>query len=172
MSISESVMPWLLFQSDGHFDTSRVNPFEPTYRFLLFGSCPYLPVPAGGITGPSAAVVAPPLVDAGAVLAAEVDAAAVVAAAVVAAAAAGAAVVAAAPPLLSPPHAAAITPNDTSTVVGTSHRCFVTRSPHVRRHARESRREERPRYDVHAADGLAAGAGKQTTVRSLAALPP
>ena len=163
MSISVSVMPWLLFQSDGHFDTSMVNPFEPTYRFLLFGSWPYLPVPAGGITGLSAAVVVgPPLVDAGAVLAADVGAAAVVAAAVVAAAAAGAAVVAAAPPLLSPPHAAAITPNDTSTVVGASHRCFVTRSPDVRRHApRMSSGVQLPTYDVDAADGLAAGAVKQ-----------
>src|SRR5436305_1820907 len=77
--------------------------------------------------GPSAAVVVgPPLVDAGAVLAADVAAAAVVAAALVPAAAPA---VVAELPLLSPPHAAAITPNDTSSVVGTSHRCFVTLFP-------------------------------------------
>ena len=47
-------MPWLMFQSDGHFETSMLNPEGPTYRFLLFGSWPYLPVPAAGIIGPSA----------------------------------------------------------------------------------------------------------------------
>ena len=94
----------------------------------MFGSWPYLPVPAGGIIGPSAA-----LVDAAAVVAADVAAAALVAAAVVAAAvvAAAAPAVVAELPLLSPPHAAAITPNDTSTVVGASHRCFVTLLPRL-----------------------------------------
>src|SRR5712691_9850847 len=93
MSISEAVMPWLMFQSAGHFDTSMVNPDGPTYKFLFVGSWPYLPVPAAGITGPPAAVVVGAmLVDAGAVLAADVGAAAVVAA--------GAAIVVAAPPVL------------------------------------------------------------------------
>src|SRR2546421_7161969 len=102
-------MPWLLFQSAGHFDTSRVKPPGPTYRFLLFGSGPSLPVPAAGITGAAAAVVV-----AGAVLATVVGAAA----AVVAAAAPA---VVAAPPLLSPPHAAATNPNDTRSTVGANH---------------------------------------------------
>src|SRR4051812_26266460 len=108
-----------------------VKPDGPTYRFLLFGSWPYLPVPAAGMIGAAAAVVAgPPLV--GAVLAAAVVGAAVVPAA-------AAAVVAAVLPLLSPPHAAAINPNDTSSVVGASHRCFVTKPPEVRRHANEAK---------------------------------
>src|SRR3954453_19412183 len=83
------------------------------------------------MTGPAAAVVdGPPLV--GAELAAAVVGAAVVPAA-------AAADVAAVPPLLSPPHAAATNPNDTSTVVGPSHRCFATKSPDVRRHANAGR---------------------------------
>src|SRR4051794_26442628 len=141
MSISLLVMPWLLFQSAGHFDTSRVKPPGPTYRFLLVGSWPYLPVPAPGMTGPSAAVVVgPPLADA--VVAGDPVVAADPAAAVVAAAAAaGAAVVAAAPLLLSLPHAAATTPNDTSSAVGATHRYFVTQSPDVRRHTSGCRRE-------------------------------
>src|SRR5215213_3152834 len=127
MSISLSVMPWMAFQSDGHFDTSMVKPDGPTYRFLLVGSWPYLPVPAAGMIGAAAAVVVgPPLV--GAELAA-----AVVGAAVVPAAVAGVL------PLLSPPHAAATNANDTSSVVGASHRCFATKSPDVRRHANEAK---------------------------------
>src|SRR4051794_41979700 len=62
MSISEAVMPWLLSQSAGHFDTSMVKPDGPTYRFLLFGSWPYLPVPAAGMIGAAGAgFVGPPL---------------------------------------------------------------------------------------------------------------
>ena len=91
---------------------------------MLFGSCPYLPLPAAGMTGPScvepADVVAPPAVVAAPAAAVEAVAAAVLAV-----------VVAAAPPLLllSPPHAAATMPTDTSRVVGTTHRCFFIRSP-------------------------------------------
>src|SRR6478609_7562773 len=110
MSISPLEMPWLMSQSAGHFDTSMVKPDGPTYRFLLFGSWPYLPVPAAGMTGAAGAVVVGPLL-AGAVPAA------------------AAAVVAAVLPLLSPPHAAATNPNDTSSVVGASHRCFATKFP-------------------------------------------
>src|SRR5215211_1923775 len=144
MSISLSVMPWMAFQSDGHFDTSMVKPDGPTYRFLLFGSWPYLPVPAAGMTGAAAAVVVgPPLV--GAELAA-----AVVGAAVVPAGAATA--VAAVLPLLSPPHAAATNPNDTSSVVGASHRCFATKSPDVRRPANAAR-SAAPGQDESPADG-------------------
>src|SRR5499427_2391396 len=101
-------MPWLMFQSDGHFVVSIWNPDGPTYRFLLFGSCPYLPLPAAGMIGPScvdpAEVDAPP-----AVVVAPAALEAVVAAAVLAV------VVAAAPPLLllSPPHAAATMPTET-----------------------------------------------------------
>src|SRR4051794_13176462 len=120
-SISLFVMPWLMFQSDGHFVVSMLNPAGPTYRFLLFGSWPYLPVPTAGITGPG--VVAPADVDA--------PPAVVVAPAVLAVVPDVAGVVVAADPLLlSPPHAAATKPADTSRVAGTTHRCFFTRSPY------------------------------------------
>src|SRR6476661_4755828 len=99
--ICEREMPWLMFQSDGHFVVSIVKPLGPTYRFLLVGSWPYLPEPAAGITSPwapaAAVLVAPP---AAAVVVLPAAAAVVVAPAVVA----GAAVVAPLlPPLLSPP---------------------------------------------------------------------
>src|SRR6476469_4647263 len=96
-------MPWLMFQSAGHLVTSMLKPPGPTYRSLLFGSTPYLPEPASGMTlslaaprlPPAAVVVAPAVV---------VAATVVVAPAVVA----GATVVAPLlPPLLSLRHAAA-----------------------------------------------------------------
>src|SRR5215203_2535906 len=98
-------MPWSMFQSEGHLDTSIVNPSAPTYRSGLLASWPYFPVPAAGMTLP--------LADAAAAVVAAVVAGAVVAAAVVAAA-----VVAAEPlSLLSPPQAAATRPTDTSSAV-------------------------------------------------------
>src|SRR3954447_13229403 len=110
-----------MFQSDGHFETSIWKPLAPTYRFLLEGSCPYLPEPAAGITSPWA--------PAAAVVAAPPAAAVVVPAAVVVGAApdgAVAAFVAPLPPLLlSPPHAAATMPIETSSAVGATHRFLL-----------------------------------------------
>src|SRR4051794_31472989 len=59
--ISVLVIPWFGSQSAGHFDTSSVKPPAPWYRSLLFGSCPYCPLPLSGITGPGVISSAAPL---------------------------------------------------------------------------------------------------------------
>src|SRR4051794_35433861 len=51
--ISLSVMPWLMFQSDGHLEVSSLKPPAPLKMFLLPASCPNVEFAvAFGMTSP------------------------------------------------------------------------------------------------------------------------